>query len=416
MKRIHAKTLYMMNRAILCAIPLLWLACSGDVFHKYEVDRGEHSVPYIPTTEPPSIVSAKAVAKDKLLVTFNEEVEEVSATDYKNYYIQGINRVNVLPDPAPILSDDKKSVLLSLSTGIHYGMHTGREYTLLVQRVKDLDGNAILNALAVFTGMGSVVAEVWKNGVKMPQEPPYAAINTQTVQFTIKLFGGASGSYAYSIDGGSFSAEVDINEPLVLSGLSEGYHTLKVIGKNGETGEWQELNQATEIQFRIDTTPPVANLTHTPPSVTSSGDIAIVVTGNDVSTYTYKINSDAESSEVSVAKAIVKKNLPDGQYTLYVWGKDAAGNKQVNPTTYTWIVSTTKPTAEFLNKPERYTRLRFATIVIGGTDVNYYRYKLNNSAWSGYESVATPIELKNLPDGDYTISVIGASRSGDPTS
>ncbi len=395
---------------------LFMLSCSGDAFHKYEVNRGDNSVPYIPSTDPPAVVSAKAIAKDTLVVTFNEEVEETSAKEYTNYYVQGINRVNVLPDPAPVLSADRKSVTLKLSTGILYGMHTGSEYTLLVQRVKDIDGNAILNAFANFIGIGSVVADVWHDSTKMPQASPYPAFNSSNVSFTVHIEGASSGSYSYSIDGGAFSSELSLSEPLVLSGLSEGYHSLKVIGKNGDTGEWQELNQATTTQFIIDTTPPVASLSHTPPTVTSSGDIAILVQGNDVSTYTYRINSGSESDEISVSNAIVKKNLPDGEYTIYVWGKDAAGNKQLNPTTYTWVVSTTKPTAELLNKPSRYTRLRFATFVIGGTDVNYYRYKINNGSWSGYESVASTIELKDLYDGDYTITVIGASRLGDPTS
>lgn len=407
-----------MNMVFWLAIfPLLVLsACSGDAFYKYEVNRSDYSVPYMPSTDSPAIVSVVATAKDKIVVTFNEELDETTATEYTNYYVQGMNRVNVLPDPTPVLSDDKKSVTLTLSTGILYGMHTGRDYTLLVQRVADRDGNAILNAFANFTGLGSVVAEVYRGSVKMPVSSPYPAFNTSSVQFTVQVAGVSSGSYSYSLDGGAFSGEIDINEPLELSGLSEGYHSLKVIGKNGETGEWQELNQATETQFIIDTIPPVSSLSHTPPTVTSSGDIAILVSGNDVSKYTYRINSGSESDEISVSNAIVKKNLPDGEYTLYVWGIDAAGNRQLNPTTYAWTVSTTKPTAELINKPARYTRLRFATFVVGGTDVNFYRYKINNESWSGYESVANYIELSNLPDGDYTITVIGASRNGDPSS
>ncbi len=392
------------------------LSCSGDAFHQYEVNRGDHSVPYVPDTVAPSVVSAVATAKDTLVVTFSEEVDENTATESANYHVQGRNRVNVLADSAPVLDSDKKTVTLTLSTGLTYGMHHGEEYTLLVQRVKDLDGNAILNSFASFIGRGSVVAEVWRDEDKLPETSPYPAFSSSTIEFTVKLFGVVDGGYSYSIDNGAFSSEIDMSVPLTLSGLSEGFHTLKVVGKNGDTDEWQEINQATVVQFLVDTIPPTATLDRTPATVTTSRDIAIMVGGDDVRSYTYRINGDSESGPFAPGQAIVKEKLPDGYYTLYAWGIDGAGNKQANPTTYSWTIANNKPVAVLSNKPDRFTRLRSATILVGGTDVYYYRYQINGGSWSGYESIDAKIKLKNLPDGDYTIKVIGALRNGDPGS
>ncbi len=401
---------------VIMAAGLAGISCSGDTFHIYEVNRGDYTVPYVPDTTPPTVMSAEAISKNAIKVVFNEEVDEASALDYTNYYIQGTHRVNVLPDPAPVLGDDRKSVTIAISTGPQFGMRHGAEYTLLVQRVKDVDGNAIVNSLAKFIGKGSVVAEVWHGDVRLPETSPYPSFNTSNLEFDIRISNVTTGSYAYSLDGGDYSNEFDISEKLNLPALADGYHTIKVVGKNGETGEWQDLNAATTIQFLVDTVPPVARLSRVPEQVTTSRDIAVLVEGSGVTTYSYRINSDALVENIPVSKAIVKENLPDGEYTLYVWGKDAAGNVQPNPTTCSWTICNNKPVAVISNKPDRYTRLRFATILIGGNDVYYYRYQINDGAWSNYESVDNRIQLNDLPDGDYIIKVIGALRNGDPSS
>lgn len=398
------------------AAALAGISCSGDAFHTYEVNRGDYSVPYVPDNTPPTVMSAEALSKNTVKVVFDEEVDEATAVEYTNYYIQGSHRVNVLADPAPVLGDDRKSVILTISTGPQFGMRHGEEYALLVQRVKDVDGNAILNSVAKFIGRGAVVAEVWQGESKLPETSPYPSFNVSTLAFDVKISGVSTGSYAYSLDGGNYSNEFDVSEKLVLPSLADGYHTLKVVGKNGDTGEWQDLNYATTIQFVVDTVPPTSKLSRVPDSVTTSRDIAVMVEGSGVETYSYRINSDALVENIPVSKAIVKENLPDGEYTLYVWGKDAAGNKQPNPTTYSWVICNNKPVAVLSNKPDRYTRLGSATIIVSGTDVYYYRYQINGGAWSGYESVENNIELKNLTDGDYTIRVIGAMRNGDSSS
>ncbi len=405
------------NLMVFAAFVLLaGIGCSGDTFHKYEVNRSDNEIPYIPSTEPPFVVSAVATAKDKLVVTFSEELEKASAEEHANYYVQGNNRVTVLDVPAPVLEADSKTVTLSLTTGVTYGMHTGKEYTLLVQRVKDTDNNAILNQFATFLGRGNVEAEIWKDAAKLPQESPYPSYNSGDIDFTVKVGGATTGSYFYSLNGDDFSSEYDIGTPISLSSLTDGYYTLKVVGKNGDTGEWQEINQATETLFIVDTVPPVAKLTHTPPTVTTSGDIAVMVTGDDVATYSYKINYEAWVTDVPVGNAIVMEDLSDGEYTLYVRAKDAAGNEQTADTTCSWTVSATTPVAVLSNTPDRYTRLRSATVVVSGTDVFYYRYQLNGSGWSDHQSTMNNIELSNLADGDYTLTVIGAQRAGDPSS
>lgn len=401
-------------KIILSAFLLITIiGCNGDTFNKYKESRNESGNPVLPDTEAPQIVSATATDKDKLTVVFNEELDPETALNSANYYIQGNNRVNVLDSPAPVFGAKNKTVTLTLSTGLLYSMQNGREYTLLVQRVGDLRGNYIFNELAVFTGRGPVIAEIWMGITPMPSGPPYLSINSGSVEFTIKISGAPDGNYSYSIDGGMFSGVIDTNEPIFLSGLSEGYHSLKVIGENNE-GEWQDPGQATTTEFLVDTVPPIAVLSHVPPNLTSMDEIAVMVGGDGVTDYSYRINSSSWSAYINVGTAITMSGLADGEYTLYVRGRDAAGNEQTFDTTASWTVSTSAPVAVLSNGPPRYTRLRSATFTVSGNEVYYYKFKINNDPWSDYLPVNEEIVIENLADGDYTIYVLGSTMANNP--
>lgn len=391
------------------------LGCNGDVFHNYKKERDTMSIPYTPDTTPPQVVNAQAIEYNKVKVLFDEEIDTATASDYRNYYIQGNNRVNVLNTPAPEIGDDSKSVILTVSTGLLYGMYHGREYSLLVQNIKDINGNALLNAVTKFTGKGVVVAGVWAQVdgqmQKLAEEPPYTYFNNSSQEFIIKVNDTEDGWYSYSLDDSPFSSDQECSEKLVLTSLTEGIHSLRVVGKDND-GKMQDINQATEVYFFIDTTPPIASLSKLPESVTSSKEIAIVVGGNDVVFYRYRINNESFSNNIPVYTPIIRKNLLDGNYRIEVLGIDNAGNVQVTPTSYEWSVNSGN-NITFISKPDRYTRLKNVSIVIGGNDVYFYRYSINNQVWSGYISIDQPIVLNNLNDGDYTVRVVGAVIPGD---
>lgn len=411
----------LMAMQLIAAITVTVIGCSGDAFHNYKKERDAISIPHTPDTTPPVITNVETVTNNQIRITFDEELDPASVQDYKNYYIQGSNRVNVLSNPAPQLDSNdtnNKSVLLTVSTGLQYGLYHGRQYTLLVQNVSDTKGNRILNATATFIGKGAVVAEVFAtiNGEEkqLSQSSSYLFIKENALTVTVKVNGNTQDCYySYSLDNSQFSSETSCDNPLSLNNLSEGIHILRIIGKN-ESGAVQDINQATEVQFVVDTVAPVATLSKTPESVTTSKEIAILVGGIDVLYYRYRINNESWSNTVSVHTPIMRNNLLDGNYRLEVKGIDQAGNEQITPTVHEWRISSGE-TISFISKPDRYTRLRSISIVVGGNDIYFYKYSINNQVWSGYISIDEPIVLNNLNDGDYTIRVIGAVIPGDPS-
>jgi len=408
-----------LRTALSLALMVLMMSCSGDIIEQYKEQRDALNPEPVVDTSPPRIDSVNVIDKDSITVVFNEDLDRTVAEETGNYFIQGNNRVSVLE---AVLGEDGKSVGLTLTTGVEFGMQHGKQYTLLVQKVKDLSENAILNALANFTGRGPVAAEVWRDGTQLPLESPYPAYNFGDVTFRVVISGfgtyddPGTGSYLYSLDGEPFGSEIAVDQDISLAGLGEGLHTLKVVGKNPDTGEWQDLNLATETAFTVDTIPPEAVLSRTPENVSPSSEINVVVEGADVVSYRYRLNTEAWSGPIGVGSVISRDGLADGDYTLYVRGIDSAGNEQTDSTVYSWKTATTTPVPVLGNVPSRYTKNRSVSITVGGYNVNYYGYSLNDEEHSDSISVETPITIDNLSDGTYTLEVIGSTKANDPDS
>ncbi|HEX3624286.1 MAG TPA: hypothetical protein VH280_02565 [Verrucomicrobiae bacterium] len=64
------------------------------------------------------------------------------------------------------------------------------------------------------------------------------------------------------------------------------------------------------------------------------------------------------------------------------------------------------------NVPSSPTANTSATLNVGGQNVDYYTYQLNNGAWSAEQPVSAPITLNSLPAGSNVVSILGRSQYG----
>ena len=81
-------------------------------------------------------------------------------------------------------------------------------------------------------------------GATISGEPP-AVTSSRNARLTIG--GPAITHYRYRLDGGAFSGEFSIDQPLEITGLTGGAHFVEVIGRN-ELGIWQAETNATRSQ------------------------------------------------------------------------------------------------------------------------------------------------------------------------
>lgn len=99
---------------------------------------------YTPDISPPAIQSAIAISPTVLDVLFNEPIETISSQQLSNYSI-----ANISGSPVTVLHDPTNSSLVHLTFTNQFT--NAAHYTLTVNGVKDLAGNAISNGTANFS-------------------------------------------------------------------------------------------------------------------------------------------------------------------------------------------------------------------------------------------------------------------------
>lgn len=86
--------------------------------------------------------------------------------------------------------------------------------------------------------------------------PPIATVTglpespTELDWITLTIGGDDVVAYRFKMDDGSPSAERDVSTPIEETGISEGVHTISVIGKDA-VGNWQTENNATVVSWEI---------------------------------------------------------------------------------------------------------------------------------------------------------------------
>ena len=146
------------------------------------------------------------------------------------------------------------------------------------------------------------------------------------------------------------------------------------------------------------------------------------MTGAGVAAYKYRIDSGTAWSSISESTGSINETLGNGDHTIEVIARDAAGNWQSTPTEYTWTVDTTQKFAELSQLPANPTSDTGTDIIVGGEGVEMYAYRIDGGAWeggAGYPTtgiaVSEHIVETGLTDGSHTIEVIGLDDAGNWT-
>lgn len=115
------------------------------------------------------------------------------------------------------------------------------------------DWSLLPGSPAIGTGInGQDMGAMIPRGAWVSGEPP--ALTDQTEATLIPYMPGITGiesgtfvtEYRWRLDGGPWSADIDITVPISLSGLSEGAHQVEVLGKDS-AGRWQTTPNSSEV-------------------------------------------------------------------------------------------------------------------------------------------------------------------------
>jgi len=111
-------------------------------------------------------------------------------------------------------------------------------------------------------------------------------------EYEINMSGDNLTHYKFKIDDNLLSQRIAIDEPIHLSGLTDGDHSLFVIGQD-IYGNWQSENDASVISWMIDSVPPQAVIEYAPNEMTSKPVVATLVSDESIEI----INNNGESSK-----------------------------------------------------------------------------------------------------------------------
>jgi cytochrome c peroxidase len=126
--------------------------------------------------------------------------------------------------------------------------------------------------------------------------PPGGRSNQAAVTLTV---GGAGvASYQYSLDNAPFGADTPVAAPILLSALTDGSHTLSVLGRDA-AGNQQPANSPTTASLLIKTAPPLLTLTPVAP-LTSQDSITIGGTFQTGATISATVDSAAQLGPITV--------------------------------------------------------------------------------------------------------------------
>jgi hypothetical protein len=250
---------------------------------------------------------------------------------------------------------------------------------------------------------------------------PTGAVKDKTADITV----GGTGvvAYRYKLDAGSWIGGTDgiaVSTHIVLSSLSDGAHTVSVIGKD-TAGNWQAEGSATSASWTVDTIPPTAALSGQPTGWVNQKTADITVGGAGVVAYKYKLDSGTWSAERLVSTQINLSGLGDGTHTVSVVGKDTAGNWQAegSATTAGWTIETTLPTITVARNGTTFN----GTATDASSFIASVKYQLDGgggwiNATASDGSFNGPSEAYSFtiaapPDGTHTVEVKATDAAGN---
>ena len=98
--------------------------------------------------------------------------------------------------------------------------------------------------------------------------------------------------------------------------------------------------------------------------------------------------------------------------TVYVWFKDDSGNVFFGGSDDINLDKRIFP-SEISGEPESPTNKNYATLVVTGTGIVKYMFRVDSGDWSDEIAITEPIVLTELDDGEHFVEVIGGNEAGD---
>ena len=223
-----------------------------------------------------------------------------------------------------------------------------------------------------------VVGWVTVSGVPVSPTPANAA--------SVTVAGDHVDFYQFKLDASAWSAERPASQPILLSGLGEGWHTLAVLGRS-RYGGYLSASNAVLATWRVDATAPATLIAGVPATPSRQNTATLLVSSPNASLYRWTVDRGYYRAEAGLANPITLGALSSMPHVVAVIVKtNNTWQSQSNATEVAWTVDPMYG-ADFSSL----TRVRsLAYTNIGASAIHV--------AWNGQNDAGTV-----LPPGWYTI-------------
>jgi beta propeller repeat protein len=152
-----------------------------------------------------------------------------------------------------------------------------------------------------------------------------------------------------------------------------------------------------------------ATLRGVPSSPTSDTGASLVVGGDNVDFYRYRIDGGGWSADQPLSAPLSLSGLSAGPHRVDVLGRSQYGGylPDTNAVQVNWVVDSSAPAARIVGAPATPTHDRSADLTISGAGVTDYRWTINGGFYRAETSVTNPLVLTALTGTQQVVSVIG---------
>ncbi|MDY7227928.1 kelch repeat-containing protein [Hyalangium rubrum] len=275
----------------------------------------------------------------------------------------------------------------SLSEGVH-ALHV---------RARDAAGNVNPTPVSYFWAIDLTAPDT-----VIESAPPLPS-NQSTATFTFSS--NEAILYECSLDEGTFSA---CSPPVNFVNLPEGEHVFRVRARDAAGNV--DPTPALHFWF-IDLTAPDTVITTSPPNL-SDQTVAFFDFDSNEGRVLFECSLD-EADFSACSPPITLVGLSEGLHTFRVRARDAAGNVDTSPASYSWSIDQTAPVTILTSTPAHPSNQPSATFTFASESGALFECSLDGAAFGPCSSPAT---YSSLSEGEHVFHVRARDEAGNVNS
>ncbi|NMO15162.1 hypothetical protein HPC49_05895 [Pyxidicoccus fallax] len=211
-------------------------------------------------------------------------------------------------------------------------------------------------------------------------------------------------TFEYRLDGSDWALASD---PLVLSGLPDGPHTLEARARDSVGNV--DPTPAT-YTWTINNGPPDTSIVNKPPGLTRLSS-ATFSFGSTEAGVAYECSLDMSGVFTPCTNPVTFDNLAQGWRTLHVRARDPMNNHDASPARYSWNIDLTAPETGIASGPPLTGAPATATFDFFANETNvFYDCALDGGAFA---RCADPVTFANLAPGEHVLQVRARDLAGN---